>query len=33
MGLIAKLNLLPKLNIAAFCAALAFVGAVVAGVF
>jgi hypothetical protein len=33
MGLIAKLNLSSKLNMAAICAALAFVGAVVAGVF
>jgi hypothetical protein len=33
MGLIAKLNLSSKLNMAAICAALAFVGAVVVGVF
>lgn len=33
MGLIAKLNLSSKLNMAAICVALGFVGAVVAGVF
>jgi hypothetical protein len=33
MGLITKLNLAAKLNVAAFCAAIALVGAVVAGVF
>jgi len=33
MGLISRLNLIPKLNVAAVCAALVFVGAVVAGVF
>lgn len=33
MGLISKLNLVPKLNAVAVCAALIFVGAVVAGVF
>ena len=33
MGQIPKLNLVPTLNLAAICAALAFVGAIVAGVF
>jgi hypothetical protein len=33
MGLLSRLNLVPKLNVAAMCAALAFVGAVVVGVF
>ena len=32
MGRYAKVNLVPKLNIAAFCAALVFVGAIVVGV-
>lgn len=31
MGRFAKIHIVPKLNIAAFCAALAFVGAIVAG--
>lgn len=31
MGRYAKLHLVPKLNIAAFCAALVFVGAIVVG--
>lgn len=33
MGLIAKLDWASSLNIAAVCASLAFIGAVVAGVF
>ncbi len=33
MGLISRLNLVAKLNVVAVCAALVFVGAVVAGVF
>ncbi len=33
MGLTSRVDLASKLNIAAVCAALAFIGAVVAGVF
>jgi hypothetical protein len=33
MGLVSKYNLAPKLNMAAVCAALVFMGAIVAGVF
>jgi hypothetical protein len=33
MGLIMKLDLASKLNIAAICASLVFIGAIVAGVF
>lgn len=33
MGLITRFNLAPKLNVAAMCAALVFVGAIVVGVF
>jgi hypothetical protein len=33
MGLLMKFNLASKLNIAAICASLAFVGAIVFGVF
>ena len=33
MGLISRLDLAPKLNILAICAAMTFVGAVVMGVF
>jgi hypothetical protein len=33
MGLMSRLDLVSKLNILAICAALTFVGAVVAGVF
>ncbi len=33
MGLISRLNLIPKLNVVAACAALVFVGALVVGVF
>lgn len=33
MGLIARLDLASKLNIAAICASLVFIGAIVAGVF
>lgn len=31
MGLLGKLNLLPKLNMAAVCVSMAFIGAVVFG--
>lgn len=33
MNRFAKMHIVPKLNIAAYCAALAFVGAIVVGVF
>jgi len=33
MGLATKLDLVSKMNIAMMCAALAFVGAIVAGIF
>jgi hypothetical protein len=33
MGLVTRYNLAPKLNVVAVCAALVFMGAIVAGVF